>query len=103
MSTTTLNLFILLGINGATGQNRTGMESPPRDFKSLASTYFTTVANLVPQARLELAHLAVLASKTSVSTNSTIGALYDYTIIVFVFLRLFMVGQVRIELTLNRL
>ena len=46
----------------------------PRDFKSLVSTYFTTVALMVPQARLELAHLSVLASKTSVSTNSTIGA-----------------------------
>ena len=35
--------------------------------------------NLVPQARLELAHLAVPASKTGVSTNSTIGAiLYLY-------------------------
>ena len=29
----------------------------------------------MPQARLELAHLSALASKTSVSTNSTIGAL----------------------------
>jgi hypothetical protein len=48
----------------------------PQDFKSCVSTYFTTVAILVPQRRLELLHLAVPASKTGVSTNSTIGAYF---------------------------
>ena len=47
-----------------------------RDFKSRMSTYFITKAiQLVPQERLELSHLTVLASKTSVSANSTIRAI----------------------------
>ena len=32
---------------------------------------------MVPQRRLELLRLSALASKTSVSTNSTIGAIFN--------------------------
>ena len=35
---------IQIPLVGANGQNRTGMELPPTDFKSVVSTYFTTLA-----------------------------------------------------------
>ena len=49
-----------------------------RDFKSLVSTYFTTLAKLVLQVGLEPTRLTALASKTSVATNYTTRALNYY-------------------------
>ena len=39
-----MTMILILFIDGAQGRNRTGTVLPPRDFKSLASTYFATWA-----------------------------------------------------------
>ena len=54
--------------NGAQGRNRTGTVSPPRDFKSLASTNFATWADDCYQSQIMEAEAGVEPTSTDLQS-----------------------------------